>query len=115
MLSVLTQFQSNRSQHVIADDCRTKPANVVSGVPHGSILGPLLFRQYTSELFSFLENKLTGNADECTLMTVNCAIPRRYRYHSRVPDTCLGRVNECCDLRGTKLNASKTKATIVSR
>ena len=43
VLSILTQFLSNRSQHVIVDGCRSKLVNVVSGVPQGSVLGPLLF------------------------------------------------------------------------
>ena len=50
VLSILTQFLSNRSQHVMADGCRSKLVDVVSGVPHGSVLGPLLFLLYTSEL-----------------------------------------------------------------
>ena len=47
-----------------------KLANVVSGVPQGSVLGPLSFLQYTSELFSILENKLIGYDDDSTLMAV---------------------------------------------
>ena len=43
VLSVLTQFLSNRSQQVMVDGCRSKLVNVVSGVPQGSISGPLLF------------------------------------------------------------------------
>ena len=54
VLSVLTQFLSNRSQYVLVDECRSKLVNVVSGVPHGSVLGPLLFLLYTSELFDIL-------------------------------------------------------------
>ena len=52
----------------MVDGCRSKLLNVVSGVPQGSVLGPLLFLLYTSELFSILENKLTGYADDSTLM-----------------------------------------------
>ena len=70
VLSVLTQFLSNRSQFVLVDGCRSKLVNVVSGVPQGSILGPLLFLLYTSEFFSILENKLIGYADDFTLMAV---------------------------------------------
>ena len=33
VLSILTQFQPDRSQHVMVDGCRRKLVNVVSGVP----------------------------------------------------------------------------------
>ena len=39
-------------------------------VPDSEIAGPLLFLMYTSELFSILENKLIGYADDSTLMAV---------------------------------------------
>ena len=64
MLSIVTQFLSNRSQHVMVDGCRSKLVDVVSGVPQGRVLGPLLFIVYTSELLSILENKLIGYADD---------------------------------------------------
>ena len=70
VLSILTQFLPNRSQHVMVDGCGSNLVNVVSGVPHGSVLGPLLFLLYTSELFSILENKLIGYADDSTLIAV---------------------------------------------
>ena len=51
VFSILTQFQSNRSRHVMLDGCRSKLVNVVSGVLQGNSLGPLLFLLYTSEFF----------------------------------------------------------------
>ena len=69
-MSILTQFLSNRPEHVMEDGCRSKLVNVVSRVPQGSVLGPLLFLLYTSELFYILENKLIGYADDSTLITV---------------------------------------------
>ena len=69
VLSILTQFLTNRSQHVMVDGCRRKLVNVVSGVPQGSGFGPLLFFLHTSELFSILKNKLIGYADDSTLIS----------------------------------------------
>ena len=62
------QFRSKRSQHFMVDGFGSKLVNVVSGVPQGSVLGPLLFLLYISELFLILENKLIGYADDSTLM-----------------------------------------------
>ena len=94
--------------------CRSKLVNVESGVPQGSVLGPLLFFLYTSELFSILENKLIGYADESTLMALVPSPGVRVAVaESLIGD--LGRVSEWCDLWGMKLNASKTKTMIVSR
>ena len=54
----------------MADGCKSKLVNVMSGVPQGGALSPLLFLLYTSELFSILENKLIGYADDSTLIAV---------------------------------------------
>ena len=112
MLSMLTQFLSDRSQHVIVDGCRSKLVNVVSGVPQGNVLGPLLFLLYTSELFSKLENKLIGYADDSTLIAV---VPSPGLRVAVAESLCRDLVAAWCDLWGMKLNASKTKTMIVSR
>ena len=98
----------------MVDGSRSKQVNVVSGVPQGSVLGPLLFLLYTLELFSILENKLIGYADDSTLMAVVPSPSVRFAVaKSLIRD--LGNVSEWCDLCGMKLNASKTKTIVVSR
>ena len=44
--------------------------NVISEVPHGRILGPLLFILYTSELFHIVGNHIVGYADNTTICAV---------------------------------------------
>ena len=83
-------------------------------MPQGSVLGPLLYLLYTSELFFILENKLIGYADDSTLISVVPSPGVRVTVaESLICD--IGRVNEWCDFWGMKLNASKTKTIIVSR
>ena len=96
----------------MVDGCRSKLVNVVSGVPQGSVLGPLLFLLYTSELFSILENKLIGYADYSTLMAVVPSPGVRVAV-AKTLIRDLGRISEWCDLWEMKLNASKTKTMIV--
>ena len=114
MLSILTQFISNRSQQVMLDGCRSKLVNVMSGVPQGSVLGPLLFFLYTSELFSILENKLIGYVDDSTLISVVPSPGVRVAVSESLSRD-LVKVSEWCDLWRMTLNASKTKTMTVSR
>ena len=114
MLSVLSQFLSNSSHYVVVDGCRSKLVNVVSGVPQGSVLGPQLFLLYTAELFSMVENKLYGYADDSTLVAV-VPSPGERAAVSESMNSDLNRVSVWCNLWGMKLNISKTKTMIVSR
>ena len=88
--------------------------NVVSGVLQGSVLGPQLFLLYTAELFSIVENKLYGYADDSTLVVV---VPSHGEgvAVSESMNRDINRVSVWCNLWGMKLNASKTKTMIVSR
>ena len=65
------------------------------------------------QLFSILENKLIGYADDSTLKAVVPSSGVRVAVaESLIRD--LGRVSVWCDLWGMKLNAGKTKTIIVS-
>ena len=86
--------------------------NVVSEVPHGPLL--LLFLLYTSELFTILENKLIGYADDPTLMGVVPSPGVRVTM-AECQSRDIAKVSEWCDLCGMQLNASKSKTMIVSR
>ena len=70
VFSILTQFLSNQSQHVMVDGCWSKLVNIISRVLQGSVFGPLLFLLNTSEFFSILQNQLIRYADDSTLMAV---------------------------------------------
>ena len=77
-------------------------------MPQGSVLGLLLILWYTSELFSILDNKLIGYADDSTLMAVGPSPGVRVAVtESLIRD--LGKVSEWCDLWGMNLNASKPR------
>ena len=114
MLSVLTQFLSNRSQYVVVDGSRSKLFNVVSGVPQGSVLGSQLFLLYTAELFYIVENTLYGYAHDSTLVDVVPSPAERVAVTESM-NRDLNRVSVSCDLWEIKLNAGKTKTMIVSR
>ena len=54
-------FLSVRLQMVVVD--RSEDVKVVSNVPHGTMLGPLLCLLYTSDMSMLLEIALAGYAD----------------------------------------------------
>ena len=81
--------------------CRSILVNIVSGAPQGSVFGPLLFRLYTSELFSILDNKLIGYADDSTLIAVVPSPGVRVTVAKSLSHD-LVKVSEWCDLWGMK-------------
>ena len=83
VLYILTQFLSNRLQHVMVDGCRSKLVNVVSAVPQGSVLSQLLFLLYTSDIHLFLLYTFFYSGEQADRLCrwlyfdICCAIARR--------------------------------------
>jgi len=51
ILKIIDSFLENRVQKVMVDGKLSDSTNIISGVPQGSVLGPLLFIVYVNDLF----------------------------------------------------------------
>jgi len=67
ILNWITDFLHNRTQCVICGGATSKPINVTSGVPQGSVLGPLLFLVYINDISTNISSLCRLFADDCIL------------------------------------------------
>ena len=66
--SLVSNYLSNRKQQVKLGPRYSEWADIVRGVPQGSILGPLLFNVFINDIFHFLDkSSLYNYADDNTL------------------------------------------------
>ena len=70
ILNIMKEFLTNRKQILCVDGQYSDLRNIISGVPQGSVLGPLLYIIYTSDMWHGLGNKLVAYVDDATLMSV---------------------------------------------
>ena len=66
-LSWSLSYLSNRKQYVQIDAQQSKPMTTYTGVPQGSILGPLFFNLYVNGLWDSLASRSIQYADNTTL------------------------------------------------
>ena len=67
VLHWIEDFLYNRRQRVIVNEAVSNWADVLSGVPQGSVLGPLLFIIFISEIPSLINNFVSLFADDTKL------------------------------------------------
>ena len=114
VLNIIEHFLANRTQRVVIDGVARISVPVISGVPQGSVLGPLLFLVYTSELSEILENTLVTYADNSTLLATVPSPAERLNIGESL-NRDLTRISEWCMRLGMLVNAIKIKAMVVSR
>ena len=63
----ISSWLSGRSQQVVLDGQASDPVPVLSGVPQGSVLGPILFLIFINDLPDNIKSSVRLFADDCVL------------------------------------------------
>ena len=72
ILDWIKDFISNRSQQVILDCCSSESLPVTSGVPQGTVLGPLLFLCFVNDIPDCVSSNIRLYTDDILLYrTIN--------------------------------------------
>lgn len=114
VLSILTDFVTNRQQRVCIDGSFSSFSPVFSGVPQGSVLGPLLFILYTSDMCHRITNKFVSYADDTSLYA-HISSPTMRPLIAESLNNDLNIIHAWCMQWGMRLNPNKTKDLIISR
>ena len=106
-------YLSGRSQQVVLDGCSSFRVPVTSGVPQGSILGPLLFSIYMNPIASLplsSTSRLLLYADDILLYKPISSAADITTFQIDIDSVCYW-----ISTAGLRLNASKTKLLVVYR
>ena len=114
IFNVFSNFLSNRPQRTCVDGCFSLFKPVLSGVPQGSVLGPLFFILYTADMWHNLENQLVAYADDATLYApITSRFDRVSTASSLNRD--IARLESWCACWGMRINPGKSQSMTVSR
>ena len=93
---------THRSQCVVLDSEFSSPVPVLSGVPQGTVLGPLMFLLYINDITQGMDSPLHLFADDCLLYRVINSVEDSNRLQGD-----LDRLSEWANIWQLKFNVSK--------
>jgi hypothetical protein len=114
-LNWISSYLSNRTQSVSVDDHCSPPSQLSSGVPQGSVLGPLLFTAYTSPVFSLISSFGLGQqhyADDTQVFTALSKTDPHLALHTL--QNCLSALRLWYAQNSLTINPSKSEAMCIS-
>ena len=100
----IKSWLSDRKQRVVLNGCESTWANVTSGVPQGSVLGPLLFLIFIDDIDVGLNNYISKFADDSKIMS-----PAYNQSCCELLQEDLNTVNEWANRWDMKFNSDKCK------
>ena len=112
-LPSFSSYLSNRQQCVVLEGHSSSPANISSGVPQGSILGPLLFILYMDSIHDVplsQDSKLLLYANDILLYS-----PIRHPSDFTSIQSDVDSISQCVCQSGLRLNVAKTRFVLFSR
>ena len=113
ILQWFASYLCNRQQYVVVDGASSDTTSVLSGVPQGSVLGPLLFLIYINHVSSLTltdGSKLTMYADDILLYK-----PIRQPEDYSGLQTDIDAIQDCISTNYLTMNPHKCKYLICSR
>ena len=64
-LNWIQSWITNRTQHVVLNGATSSQVDVKSGVPQGTVLGPLMFLVFINDIAESVQSKVRLFADDC--------------------------------------------------
>ena len=111
LLAFISNYLSNRKQKVILPGAESTPAEIIAGVPQGSILGPLLFLVYINDIVADIQAQINLFADDTSLfMIVNSPDQT-----AAVLQSDIDKISRWADQWLVHFNPSKSESMLISR
>ena len=109
--SLQITYLADRKERVVIPGVSSSWSSVETGVPQGSILGPLLFLQYINDIVENINSSIRLFADDTTLyISVDKPVQAAYQLNSD-----LSKIHQWANQWLVTFNPSKSESVIFSR